>query len=865
MMLAIGASLGPYEILAPLGAGGMGEVYRARDTRLGRDVALKVLPGDFLESEEGKARFEREARALAALNHPNIAVVYAFEEIPGSSGSLRRHLLAMELLEGETLRERLREGRLPHRKAVEIAVQVAGGLAAAHEKGIVHRDLKPENLFVSPDGRAKILDFGLARQTPLPAGDDTKSPTIEKATDPQTVLGTVGYMSPEQVRGRPADHRSDIFSFGCVLHEMLTGERAFHGDSAVETMNAILKEEPREPAAATGIQPALDRIVKHCLEKSPAERFQSARDLAFDLGSLSGLSGTVEAPAKTPGAWVRPSWRLLAGTVLASVIAAGTLAYLAGRRGGDRPPPSFHQLTFRRGAIWNARFGSDGKTVLYSAAWDGRATEIHLGRSDGQDSRPFGLKNADVLAVAPSGDVAVALSSRFSGAFTRIGTLARTAATGGGAPREILENVEFADFSPDGRDIAVVRVVSGRRRLEYPAGKVLYETTGWIGNPRFSPRGDRIAFLDHPALGDDGGAVALLDLAGKKSTITPLFATASGLAWSPDGSEIWFTAAEVGGNRALHAVAPSGRLRVLFRGTGALTLQDVSRDARVLLTHDLVRLGIVAHGPGEPKERDLSWFDWSLLADLSEDGRTVLLSESGEGGGPGYAVFIRSTDGSPAVRLGEGQALSLSPDGKRVLAVMHPAADQQLVIHPTGPGEPKVFSLPNLRVRTAVWLPDSRRFLMTAAEPGHESRVYLGDSEGGNPKPLTPEGYQESWPARPIDAGHFLARGPGGKVYLCSVEGGEPTPVPGIGADDGIVGPSLKEGTVYVRRGSGLPLRIVRLELATGREEKWRDFLPADPIGIIDLFAAHVTRDGRYYGYSYGRVLSDLYLVEGLK
>jgi hypothetical protein len=425
--------------------------------------------------------------------------------------------------------------------------------------------------------------------------------------------------------------------------------------------------------------------------------------------------------------------------------------------------------------------------------------------------------------------------------------------------------VEFADFSPDGRDIAVVRVASGRRRLEYPAGKLLYETTGWIGNPRFSPRGDRIAFLDHPVLGDDGGAVALLDLAGKKSTITPLFATASGLAWSPDGSEVWFTATEVGGNRALHAVDPSGRLRVLFRGTGALTLQDVSRDGRVLMTHDLVRLGIVALGSGDPKERDLSWFDWSLLADLSEDGRAVLFSESGEGGGPGYSVFLRGADGSPAVRLGEGQALSLSPDGKRVLAVLHPTAEQQLVIYPTGPGEPRVFSLPNLRVQTAVWLPDSRRFLMTAAEPGHESRVYLGDAEGGDPKPLTPEGYRAPPFVRPIDHGHFLARRPEGEVYVCPVEGGEPAPVPGIAPTDGIVGPSGKEGTIFLRRGTGLPAHVVRLDLATGRQENWRDFMPADATGIVGVFGIRATRDGRNCGYSYGRLLSDLYLVEGLK
>ncbi|HUM03246.1 MAG TPA: protein kinase [Thermoanaerobaculia bacterium] len=862
MTLAAGTKLGPYEILGPLGAGGMGEVYQARDERLKRDVAIKVLPASYSQDADRLRRFEHEAQAAGALNHPNITAVYDL----GTHD--RAPYIVTELLEGETLRARIAGGALAVRKAIDYAVQIARGLAAAHEKGIIHRDLKPENLFLTKDGRVKILDFGLAKltQSEGAGGPQTNLPTATAGTEAGVVMGTLGYMSPEQVKGQPTDQRSDLFSLGTILYEMLSGSRAFHRDSAAETISAILREEPPDLSATNrNVQPGLERIVRHCLEKNPEERFYSARDLAFDLEALSGVSGTVEVPAKDADFRARPSWRLLAGTTLAGVLVAVAMAYFAGRRGADRPPPSFHQLTFRRGIIWNARFGSDGKTVLYSAAWDGGATEIHLGRSDGQDSRPFGLKGADVLAVASSGDIAVALGTRFSGSFTRIGTLARTAATGGGAPREILENVEFAAWTPDGRDIAVVHVVSGRRRLEYPPGKVLYETTGWIGEPRFSPRGDRIAFLDHPVFGDDGGAVALLDLAGKKSTITPVFATAAGLAWSPGGSEIWFTAAEVGGNRALQAVTPSGRLRVLFRGTGRLTLQDVSGDGRVLMTHDLVRVGLVALGMGGPKERDLSWFDWSLLADLSENGRDVLFSESGEGGGPGYSVFIRSTDGSPAVRLGEGQALSLSPDGKRVLAVLHPTADQQLVIHPTGPGEPKAFSLPNLRVQAAVWLPDSRRFLMTAAEPGHDSRVYLGDAEGGDPKPLTPEKYRGPRGVNPVDARHFLARGPEGMVYVCPIDGGEPVPVPAIGAEDVIVGPSIKEGTVYVRRGRGLPLRIVRLDLGTGREEEWRELMPADPTGIVDLFGTRVTRDGRYYGYSYGRLLSDLYMVEGLK
>ena len=302
MSLVAGTKLGPYEILSPLGAGGMGEVYRAKDTRVDRTVAVKVLPEEFFEDEERRARFGREARTLASLNHPGIAHLYSFEEIPGSSPSSSRHLLVMELVEGESLRQRISEGALPVRKAVDLGAQMARGLAAAHENGIVHRDLKPENIVLTKDGRAKILDFGLAKQRTVTAGEDTKSPTLAKATDAGTLLGTVGYMAPEQVRGQPADARSDIFAFGCVLFEMLTGKRAFKGESAVETMNAILKEESPEPdVGGAKIPPDLDRLVRHCLEKNPAERFQSARDLAFDLESLAGISRD-----RSPGRGFRP-------------------------------------------------------------------------------------------------------------------------------------------------------------------------------------------------------------------------------------------------------------------------------------------------------------------------------------------------------------------------------------------------------------------------------------------------------------------------------------------------------------------------------------------------------------------------------
>ncbi|HSB35318.1 MAG TPA: protein kinase, partial [Thermoanaerobaculia bacterium] len=515
MSLAAGSKLGPYEILSPLGAGGMGEVYRAKDTRVDRLVALKVLPEEFFEDEERRARFEREARTLASLNHPGIAVLYSFEELSG------RHVLAMELVDGETLRERITTGALSTRKAVDLGIQIARGLAAAHESGVVHRDLKPENVVLTKDGRAKILDFGLAKQQTIPAGDDTKSPTLAKATDAGTLLGTVGYMAPEQVRGQAADARSDIFAFGCVLYEMLTGRRAFKGDSAVETMNAILREEPPEPdASGAKIPPELDRLVRHCLEKSPVERFQSARDVAFDLESLGGssASGRAAAPASPRG-----GRRWLPAASLAAALLGIAGAYAIGLWKGMRSiaaVPSFAQLTFRQEPIFNARLAPDGKTIVYSAAPSGNTPEIFALRSDYPGASPRSLlRDGHLLSISSRGELAVLIRARYKAHSLFEGTLARMPLEGG-APREVLNGVREADWSPDGSDFAVIRDVGGKDQLEFPAGKILCETGGYLSNPRFSPRGDRIAFFEHPWKYDDRGEVAVVDLAGKKTILS---------------------------------------------------------------------------------------------------------------------------------------------------------------------------------------------------------------------------------------------------------------------------------------------------------------------------------------------------------
>jgi Tol biopolymer transport system component len=841
----------------------MGEVYRAKDPRLGRDVAIKVLPATFSQDADRLKRFEQEARAAGVLNHPGITAVYDI----GTDSKDGSPYIVTELLEGETLRNRLLAGALPVRKAIDYAVQIAKGLAAAHEKGIVHRDLKPENLFLTRDGRVKILDFGLAKLKPE-TGQDGKTDmnTVSGATEPGVVLGTMGYMSPEQVRGKAADRRSDLFAFGTILYEMLAGQRAFRGETAADTITAILTKEPPDLAQTNKeIHPGLDRIVRHCLEKNPEERFESARDVAFDLEALSGVStpsGVAAVPAERKRAgWVMPAL-IAAAIALAAGLAAG---YGAGKRAGYVPPPHYQQLTFRRGEIYSARFAPDGQTVVYASAWDGKPVELFATRTDRPESRVFGLVGADLLAISKTGEMAVSLDRHIDGPFTRSGTLAEVGVSGGVAPREILKDVQWADWDPNGKDLAVVRDVSLRSQLEFPAGRVLYQTAGWISHPRVAPDGNHVAFLDHPQRGDDGGTVAIVDRAGKKTELAGSFASEYGLAWSPNAREVWITGAKVGANRAVHALALSGGERLLARVTQSLTLQDVAQDGRVLMSHDSIRIGIMAGGQGQAKERELAWLDWSSLFDVSDDGKTILFSETGEGSGPAYSTFIRGTDGSPPVRLGEGGGQALSPDGQWA-AVQVGREKRTITLYPTGAGEKKVLPTGDLETQGGTsFTPDGKRLVFTANEPGRGSRIYIMEIAGGKPRAVTPEGYRAFSKGVSRDGTRVLAVGPDRKRYIYPLAGGEPASVPGLSDDESVTGWSADGRFLHVYRRRDIPGRLYRLDVSNGKRELMREVMPADGSGIVDIAPIISTADGASYVYGFQRTLSDLYLVEGLK
>ncbi len=376
----------------------MGEVYRARDARLSREVAIKVLPESVAQDADALARFEREARAVAALSHPNILGIF---DIGTEGGAV---FAVTELLEGRTLRDELGSA-LTVRKSTDYAIQIARGLAAAHEKGIVHRDLKPENVFVTRDGRVKILDFGLAKRLESGSGSDSKIQTVSHKTEPGTVMGTAGYMSPEQVRGISADHRTDIFSFGAVLYEMLAGKSAFRRETASDTMAAILKEEPPELSeSGRAIPPSLDRIVRHCLEKDPERRFQSASDIAFDLESLSQVS-----TASGPKAISKFRSRLRLQTALLGLAVLGVpLAWWLGTRTGRTATPDFHRLTFERGTVSGARYGPEGQTVVFAAGWNGEPAKVYSTRPQVAGSTPIAMPDASLLAVSKSGEMAIA-------------------------------------------------------------------------------------------------------------------------------------------------------------------------------------------------------------------------------------------------------------------------------------------------------------------------------------------------------------------------------------------------------------------------------------------------------------------------
>ena len=853
----IGETLRHYRLDAKLGAGGMGVVYRALDTHLDRPAAIKVLPAAALGNADRRARFAQEAKSASALSHRNIITIYDIDtgEVHGQPVDF----IAMEYVPGKTIDKLIGRKGLRLNNALRYAVQIADGLAAAHNAGIIHRDLKPANVIVNEQGEVKILDFGLAKLAE-PEEPDVHAPTESVHLDPSAkteagmIVGTVAYMSPEQADGRKVDERSDIFSFGAMLYEMVTGRRAFPGDSKMSTLASVLHKDPVPLSqGAEQVPREVERIVTRCLRKDPQRRWQTMADLKV---ALEDALEELESDAETR----QERQTRTQGLPLLFWIAVFVLVAAAGMYVGWQmlraPQPTFERLTYRRGDVLAAKFSPDGQTVFFSAQWGGEPISILSMRPGSRESRPLDLPAAKILSISSAGEMAILLGARAPGILARV-------PLSGGAPREILENVNDADWSPDGANLAVSRTLGRRNWIEYPMGTVLYESEGRPpSGVRISSKGDMIALFEYDVQAGDF-AVAVVDLHGKKRILSRGWRATGNLEWSPKGDEIWFGGARVsGGDPALYAVKLNGQERTVVQTPAFILIEDIARDGRVLMDVTDGRVGIIGLPPGAKQERELSWFDASSVYDISDDGKTILFVELSYGKPRNTAIYLRKTDGSPAVRMGEGVRPALSPDGKWVACVVTNGPQTKLTLLPTGAGEARTISPEGMHYERVEWFPDGQRVLFTGNEPNRPVRTFQQDLSGGKPFAITPEGVIAT---RVAPDQKNLTVAAAGKLSLYPIAGGEPKQIASLEPGESVIRWSGDGRYLFLRQlTSPSTLKISRLEVSNGRKEVWRELKTPDPVGVT-ITQVVLTPDGNSYAYSFQRDIATLYLAEGLK
>jgi len=824
-----GRTLGPYRLDALIGAGAMGEVYRGRDLRLQRNVAVKVLSARFAESPDRVRRLEAEGRAAAAITHPNVVTVYD----SGSDGGVP--FIVSELIHGESLRSVIDRGRVPRATALALGRELARGLAAAHAQGVVHRDLKPGNLIVTDDGTLKILDFGLAKLS----GDREL-----EATEPGTLLGTSGYLSPEQARADPADARSDIFALGAILYELLSGQRAFGGATFADRLSAVLRDTPPP------LDDAADPVIRRCLDKDPARRFQSANDLAWTLEGLL-RPGVTDAAPPAPAHKLVARRTFLVGAAAAGLGGAALGRWLAPRRAAFLP--EVRQLTFRHGRVASARFTSDGGSLLHSAAWDDHPLATYTARLGGGGQRPLDLPSGKLLAVSSRGDIALSIDHRFIEGFHERGQLV-IAPLEGGEPRGLGMAVQHADFTPDGAELAIIRAASGLFRLELPAGRILFEG-GWLSHPRVSPDGTQVACLVHDVPWDDRGGVALIPRSGGAARmISPDWSSIDGLAWTPGGRALWITASREGGNNAVRSIGLDGRPLSQVPSAGRLRIHDVARDGRLAVTQCSGRMRMMVKAPGASQEVDLALSDVSLVADISADGSQVTFAEFGDVD-TANGAYLRPTRGGTALHLGAGIPVDLAEDGRGVLAIRY--GGQRLVIFPTSSGQPRVLGVGGLaEVLWARWCAGGG-ILVVGAAAGRPRRRWRLDPDR-TLVPLTDETVAGRAQVSPDGTRAALIHDD--RLLVVTIDRvGPPTVVAGSYVDEDVCS-WLARGTAVALRSKSPPIQIRRLDLASGASAQ---LLEIDPplLGRRGVDEVVVSENGEAYAYSYGQELSRLYTM----
>ena len=865
MKLAVGTRLGPYEIQHAIGAGGMGIVYRADDSRLGRKVAIKILPtahGEHLK------RFEREARAIGGLNHPNLLTLYDIGEFEGTP------YLVTELLDGESLRLKLQRGRMRLREAIQIAAEVSRGLAAAHEAGVVHRDIKPDNIFITGEGRVKILDFGIVKLTRTDEPDPTAASDIGRdatmtptaTTDTGMMIGTPGYMAPEQLDGDKIDERTDIFALGVVLYEMISGVRAFAADSPIEESYAILKNTPVPPAGATK---SVARVVLRCLEKRPEARFQSATDLAFALDELDASTDPVArisasdletAPQPRPdisGIRVAKSKRqVLIGVLAGAAVAAGIVGFLAGRATtraastlSQRWPsvveggPKYNRVTYHSQTHWHARLSPDGKSAIYSTYRDG-SFQIMRSQVEQPSMTPLGVAGR-LLDVSARGELAIVNEVVPDDG----GTLSRLFE--GAGPRGITDHVTAATWLPDGETLAIIR---DHTALEFPIGTVIAQRpTGKLDMLRASPAGDRFAFVDHPAPRDSLGTVVIVDRTGKRIAESSEQSGVEGLAWSPDGSEVWFSNAD-----EIQALTTAKRQHVVLRGSiGRLVLVDV-RAGRVLVAPSDVRLKMFT-GPRSGPFREVGWFDSSEVESVSTDGSSIAFVEAAGTGltSEGASQYLRRSDGPPAL-VAQGYRATLLPDASAMIMI---SGARKLMRVPTGAGTPTQIAIAPIAELDISDLPsvswNGRYLVVRGAVSGAKMQLWRFDlTQPGPPRQLDVAHDGGRHPLSP-DGERVAISGAAGGVEVVSIGGGPRVVIEGLPGEQPLS--FTGDGSaLFVMHSNGETIEISRIDLATNTRSGWARISPEQrPV----YYSVALDASGEVITYSTNSDSSDLYVL----